>query len=138
MKVLFDTNVILDLLLTRQPFDVPAAQLVAKVERNEITGYLCATTITTIYYLVTKKLDKKRAANAVSNLMQLFEVAAVSRQTLANALALPFPDYEDAVLYEAGRAVGVDAIATRNLTDFAQAQLPTYEPQMLIALLQMS
>jgi predicted nucleic acid-binding protein len=135
MKILFDTNVILDLLLARQPFDVPTTQLVAKVEQHEITGYLCATTVTTIHYLSTRQLAKQQATIAVENLLRLFDVAAVSRQILTSALTLSFRDYEDAVLHEAARAAGVDAIVTRNLGDFAQAQLPVYEPLALVAIL---
>jgi predicted nucleic acid-binding protein len=53
MRVLFDTNVILDVLLERRPFSESASKLLSRVEKGEITGLVCATTITTIYYLVT-------------------------------------------------------------------------------------
>jgi predicted nucleic acid-binding protein len=136
MKILFDTNVVLDLLLAREPFIGAATQLVAKVEQGDIEGYLCATTVTTIHYLVSKKLNAKQAALAIDRLLRLFEVAVVSRSILSSAMTLPFRDYEDAVLHEAARVAGADAIVTRNLTDFTQAQLPVYEPATLLTLLQ--
>ncbi len=52
MRVIFDTNIVLDLLLDRAPFADTATYLFSKVERAEITGFLCATTITTIHYLI--------------------------------------------------------------------------------------
>ncbi|RIK41327.1 MAG: PIN domain nuclease [Chloroflexi bacterium] len=136
MKVLFDTNVILDLLLAREPFANAATQLVAKVEQADIEGRLCATTVTTIHYIVTKKLGAKQAALAIDRLLHLFDIAIVSRSVLLNATTLPFRDYEDAVLHEAARVTGADAIVSRNLADFPQAQLPVYDPPTLLALLQ--
>ena len=61
MRVLFDTNVVLDLLLARQPHVETAAALVARVERGELTGCLCATTVTTIFYLASKAVGAEAA-----------------------------------------------------------------------------
>lgn len=135
MRILFDTNVILDLLLARQPFWVGSANLFAKVEYGDIEGYLCGTTVTTIHYLLAKNLDSQQAKDAVSRLLSLFEIATVSRSVLSSALSLNFGDYEDAVLHEAARLAHVDAIVTRNLADFSLAQLPVYDPPALLALL---
>jgi predicted nucleic acid-binding protein len=57
----FDTDVVLDLLLDRQPFSTPAADLFSRVERAEIRGYLCATTVTTVHYLAAKVIGTRRA-----------------------------------------------------------------------------
>ncbi len=51
MKILFDTNVVLDVLIDRKPFSLTASLLFSEVEKGRIEGFLCATTITTIYYL---------------------------------------------------------------------------------------
>lgn len=56
MKTLFDTNVILDVLLDREPFSDDASLLLSKVENSEIIGFICAITVTTIHYLATKAL----------------------------------------------------------------------------------
>ena len=63
MKTLFDTNVILDVLLDREPFSDEASFLLSKVERAEIVGFICATTVTTIYYIASKALGPKAACN---------------------------------------------------------------------------
>ncbi len=73
MKILFDTNVILDVLLDREPFAEDAAYLLSKVERSEIIGFLCATTITTIHYLITKSNGSKEAIQHIQALLSLFE-----------------------------------------------------------------
>lgn len=135
MKILFDTNVVLDLLLARQPFVYSAMQLFASVERAEIDGYVCATTVTTIHYLLAKRIGSSQAIVGISNLLNLFEVAPVTRAVLTGALAIKFRDFEDAVLHEAARLSGVDAIVTRNLSDFTQALLPIYDPSTVLAVL---
>ena len=61
MIALFDTDVVLDLLLDRQPFAEAAAQMFSKVEEGEIQGYVSATTITTVYYLTTKTIGIRKA-----------------------------------------------------------------------------
>ncbi len=131
MKVLFDTNVILDLLLDRQPYSEAASLLVARVERGEIAGYVCATTITTIFYLATKVVGITSARIQIKKILELFEVALVNRYVLDSALTSSFNDFEDAVLYEAAKYAGVDCIVTRNIKDFKLAKLPVYLPSEL-------
>jgi len=65
MKILFDTNVILDVLLDREPFANEAALLMSMVEQAEITGFICATTVTTIHYLATKALGLQAASRHI-------------------------------------------------------------------------
>ena len=67
MKIFFDTNVILDILLDREPFVRDALYLLAKVERSEVTGCICTTTVTTIYYLVRKVLGAKEVTRHIKN-----------------------------------------------------------------------
>ncbi|HSF38317.1 MAG TPA: PIN domain-containing protein [Thermoanaerobaculia bacterium] len=131
MRVLFDTNVILDVLLDRQPFRTSAAQLFARVERREIVGFLGATTLTTIHYLVSKASGKQQARAAVQNLLKLFQVAPVDHAVLESASESSIDDFEDAVLHDAGRALRVDALLTRNGGDFTKGSLLILSPQEL-------
>ncbi|ARA92858.1 twitching motility protein PilT [Rhodothermaceae bacterium RA] len=135
MRILFDTNVVLDVLLERNPFVRPASLLFEAVERRKITGLLCATTLTTIDYLVARARDRDTARQGVAWLMQGFEVAPVNRAVLANALSLNFDDFEDAVLHEAARLAGADGLVTRNAPDFRAATLSVYTPAELLAAL---
>lgn len=136
MRVLFDTNVILDVLLDREPFARDAGLLVASVERGGLDGLLCATTITTIHYLANKSLGARRTRTLVKGLLSLFEIAPVDRSVLESAQELAFADFEDAVLHEAGRHAGADAIVTRDLKGFARAALPIHTPDVLLKILQ--
>jgi predicted nucleic acid-binding protein len=132
MKVLFDTNVILDVLLDREPFSDDASLLLSMVERSEMTGFVCATTITTIHYLATKALGSQAALCHIKSLLALLVVAPVNRVVLEHAASSKFTDFEDAVLHEAACHAGAKYIVTRNPVDFAHAKLPVFEPKEFI------
>jgi len=135
VKVLFDTNVVLDVLLNRQPFADDAAFLMSRVERSEINGLLCATTITTIHYLMAKALDSGSAIEHLRLLLSLFEIAPVNRVVIETALDCGFTDYEDAVITEAASHAGADYIITRNIRDFKNSPVPAYTPSGFIQVL---
>ena len=133
MKILFDTNVILDVLLDREPFSDDAAFLMSLVEQSEIIGLICATTVTTIHYLATKALGPKVASRHIQTLLALFVIAPVNRVVLEGAAKSKFKDFEDAVLHESAIHAGAEYIVTRNLADFAKSKLPTFSPAGLIS-----
>lgn len=133
MNVLFDTNVILDVLLEREPFIDTASKLFALVDNGRIKGSICATTVTTIFYIAAKDFGSRRARDQVHGLLGLFEIAPVDRDVLDGALDVDFSDYEDAVLHEAARAVGATAIVTRDRRDFVNSAIPALDPQELLA-----
>jgi predicted nucleic acid-binding protein len=135
VKLLVDTNVVLDVLLDRSPFSGPATRVFSRVERGDIAGHLGATTITTVHYLAAKAIGKTDADRAVEKLLVLFDVAPVTRTVLQSALSLGFSDYEDAVLHETARHAGLDGIVTRDTTGFRRATLSVYRPDELLQML---
>ncbi|MEO2069609.1 MAG: PIN domain-containing protein [Desulfurobacteriaceae bacterium] len=135
MRVLFDTNVILDVLLDRKPFSKPASNLLSKVEKGEITGVICATTITTIYYLVSKALNREKANECLDLLLNLVEVASVNRSVIETAGKLNFKDFEDAVIYASALHSKCSCIVTRNLEDFPTLKIPVFSPEEFLQVL---
>lgn len=133
MKVLVDTNIVLDLLLKRKPFFGHAARLFSFAEESEIEGYLCATTVTTVDYLLGQALPKKKAKDALKKLLNIFEIAPVNRPVLDQALRSDIADFEDAVLEQSALLVGADAITTRNVKDFKKATISVLDPAALIS-----
>lgn len=136
MNILFDTNIVLDVMLDRQPFSEPASLLLSLVERGEISGLICATTVTTIHYLATKILGKKDSQNKIKDLITLFEIAPVTRSVIEDALISKFSDFEDAVIYQAAVHAGAKAIVTRDPKGFKASKLPVYSPVELVGILQ--
>ena len=131
MKILFDTNIILDVLLDRKPFSTVASELLSSAVNKELSGYLCATTITTIHYLMTKSMGAARSKKSLTTLLSFLEIAPVTKQVLVDALSLNFPDYEDAVIHEAARHAGAFGIVTRDPKGFSQSKLRIFTPDEL-------
>jgi len=135
LKILFDTNIVLDVLMDRLPYSDAAVELFSKVEDGSIIGYLCGTTITTVFYLAAKTVGAARAQEEVKKLLSLFEVAPVNRHVLESALVLDFNDFEDAVIHEAACHVGADAIVTRNQKDFKKSRISVYSSEEMSKIL---
>ena len=133
MRVLVDTNVVLDVLLARRPFVAASAAVFGLIEQSRLEGLLCATTLTTIDYLLAQAMPRPAARQAVRKLLALFEIAPVNRAVLEEALRGKVTDFEDAVLDQAGRLAGADLIVTRNLADFRLASLKALGPDELLA-----
>jgi predicted nucleic acid-binding protein len=135
MIALFDTDVVLDLFLDRQPFVEAAALMFSKVEEGEIQGYVSATTITTIYYLATKTIGARKAKWATRKLLSLLEVASIDRAVLEGALEGKFKDFEDGVISEAARQIKANVIVTRNVRDFKTSSVPAHSPAEMLKIL---
>jgi predicted nucleic acid-binding protein len=135
VRVLFDTNVILDVLLARDPHAQAAARLLAILDRRKLAGLLCSTTVTTIYYVVAKAVGGSRAREHIRGLLARFEVAPVDHAILSGAIEMRTVDYEDAVLHEAARAAGATCIVTRNPKHFGRSSLQVLAPQDLLSAL---
>jgi len=135
LKILFDTNVVLDVMLLRKPFFESSALVLAEVERKNIEGFVCSTTITTIHYLVEKSKGRKETLSQIKNLLKIFQVTQVDKSCLESALNSKIVDYDDAVLEESASRERIDGIVTRNEKDFKQSKLYIYNPEELLKIL---
>lgn len=133
MRILLDTNVVLDVLLDREPHVRASSAILAAVEAGLLTGLLGATSVTTIHYLASKAVGSRRARRHTETLLSLCEIAPVNADVLRDALGQGFKDYEDAVLHEAARAANAMGIVTRDRGGFSRASLPIYSPEELLA-----
>jgi predicted nucleic acid-binding protein len=133
LKIILDTNVVLDVLLGRKPHAEPAAEIFALAERFEINALLCATTITTIDYLLSQSFPAEDSRQMLWKLLSLFEVAAVNRLVIERALRSAIRDFEDAIVDESGRLAGAEYVVTRNAKDFLHAQLKVHDPLEFLA-----
>lgn len=89
---------------------------------------LCATTVTTVDYLLTQSLSRDEARQALRGLLKLFEIAPVNRSVIEKALRSKIEDFEDAILEQATRLVGAEAIITRNTKDFHRSSIKALDP----------
>ncbi|MBI2942738.1 MAG: PIN domain-containing protein [Candidatus Wallbacteria bacterium] len=135
MNVLFDVNVILDLLLKREPFAADAGELLSMAEEGSLGGFLCATGVTTIHYVARRTIGTGDSRKRLQRLLGFLHVAQVDGSIIDRALRSGLNDFEDAVADEASAAAGVDAIVTRDVADFKGAKTRTYSPSEFIAVL---
>lgn len=127
-RAILDLNVVLDVLLDREPHVAASAALWAYIELGEAEGYLAAHTLPRLYYLASKARGRPFAERCVADVLSVFAVAPVDQEVLRKALALGWDDFEDAVCATAGVAAGCQLIATRDPRGFRQASLPALTP----------
>lgn len=135
MRLLVDINVVLDVVLQRQPWAGDAALLLAGIELGRAEGYVAGHTITTVYYIAAKEKGRAGAAMVVTDLLRIMEVVPVEGADFHQALVLGLGDFEDAVQVAAGMKVEAAYLVTRNPRDFRGAPLEVRSPGEVLALL---
>lgn len=136
MRILFDTNVVLDVLLDRRPHSAAASRLMTYVDEGPLDGLLGATTVTTTHYLLGRSAVHLDAGDIVHRLLAMFNVAPVGSGVLVDAASLGWSDFEDAVLHEAARHAGAAGIVTRDAGGFRGSRLPVYAPAELVSVIE--
>ena len=135
MKLLIDTNVVLDVLLRREPFSETAAEVLNLTQRDDVREYVSASAITDIYYIANKQLkDRAAVRNLLERLLKIVSVAAVSEQEIRNALNLTWADFEDSVQYSVALLNEMDGIVTRNPDDYQEANMRIWLPEQALEL----
>jgi predicted nucleic acid-binding protein len=136
MKVLLDTNVILDAMLQRTPWHVQADAILREGSKGHVT---CATTslsLATIFYVGRKVVGTAAARSVVRQYLSAFVILPVDKQALLDADAFAGVDFEDNILIAAAVTASLDAIITRDATDFAHSPIPAWDPTELLGRLQ--
>lgn len=131
-RVLFDTNVLLDVLLEREPHHETSAAALELVARGEVEGFLAAHAVTTLAYLLERETGAARTRALLTELLARMRVAAVTEAVVHRALASELRDFEDAVCVAAAEEAGIAVIVTRNLKDFAGSRVPALPPTALL------
>lgn len=135
MKLLLDINVLLDVLLLRDPWAEAAAELLSEIEHEKAEGVVAGHTLTTIHYIVSRAQDRQAAAAAITDLLRILEIVPVEKEDFIQALVLPIDDFEDAVQAAAALKVGAEYIVTRDEKGFRGAGTPAVTPGAALSLL---
>jgi predicted nucleic acid-binding protein len=137
VNVFVDSNVILDVLLHREPFYKDSRAVYDLVELHEINGCISSSGITDIFYIAHRELkDTGKVYALLDTLAADFTIAPVLESTIKDALALRWKDFEDAVQFTAARESGAVYIITRNMTGYATAAIPCMTPAAFTAFIQ--
>jgi predicted nucleic acid-binding protein len=133
MKVLIDTNIILDAMMVREPWAKSAQDVILAVAEEKVEGFITASSFTDIHYLLRKHLgDKIKTKQALLGLLSIVSILDVNGVDCEKAFDLPMSDYEDALLAYCGKRHKVDCIVTRNLKHYEGSPVKAVEPEELL------
>jgi len=136
VRVLIDTNIVLDFLLQREPFFQDAELLFPAIDEGEVVGYVTATTLTDIFYISRRHTRSvEQARQAVSETLTAMAICPVDRAVLELAFDSGLTDFEDAVQIFSAVAQSLEAIVTRDAQGFLSSSIPVLSIQELLRLL---
>lgn len=133
MRVLLDTDVMLDVLANRQPFVIEASVIWLANEQGRRKGWVSPITPVNVFYILRKQRGATAARQIIGQLLEQVQVCSLDSSIVDAASALPMPDFEDAVQASAAAAARLDALVTRNTKDCRDAPLPVLTPAEVLA-----
>jgi predicted nucleic acid-binding protein len=133
----FDTNVLIDVLLERQPFVADSRRVWFLAERGRIRGLVSALSFPNVHYVVRATRGTAAAMEMMAMLRGSFGVAPCDAQILDQAMDSDLSDFEDAIQYFSALRAGADCILTRNTGDFPRRPaIPVVSPREFLAQLE--
>jgi predicted nucleic acid-binding protein len=137
MKILIDTNVVLDVLLKRQPYYTDAILISILLEKNIIEGYVSASAITDVYYIINKEFkDTAKSIGKIKDILKIIGIASINEFNIYEAIDSGWDDFEDALQYVVGKEIEVDYIVTRNTKDYEKSIIKIIEPNTLLDIIE--
>jgi predicted nucleic acid-binding protein len=132
MQVLFDTNVVLDVLLNRDPWVAQSSAVWRAADEGHVVGYIAACAIADVFYIARRLTTLETAHAAVRICLEAFQICVVDLQTLEQAEAMPGNDFEDNLQLACASLAGLDAIVTRDTSGFQAGAMHILTPAELL------
>ncbi len=133
MVLLIDANILLDVLMDRQPFVKDSSLIWKLCETEKAKGYVSALTFANMMYIMRKELSSEIIEEVFCKLKLIFEFADFSPAILEKAVEMKWKDFEDAVQSATAEQIHADYIITRNVRDFNQSKVVAFTPSELLA-----
>ncbi|MFA9187649.1 PIN domain-containing protein [Flavobacterium sp. FBOR7N2.3] len=135
VKILIDTDVILDFFFDRIPFSENAAKILSLCESKEITGFVTPVIISNVYYLLRQTAKHEKVIEKLKLLISITEILVIDKHSIIQALHSEFKDFEDALQnYSAELNKEIDIIITRNTKDYKNSSLSVMTPDNYLKL----
>lgn len=128
MRILIDTNVILDVLCARPEFLKDSSTVWKYCEVGKVEGYVSALSLPNIVYILRKELTPERTKEIIDQLFLIFNIDDLRSDDLKKSAAMQTSDYEDALQMICASRIKADFIVTRNIRDFLQSPVPAVKP----------
>ncbi|MCL2088834.1 MAG: PIN domain-containing protein [Oscillospiraceae bacterium] len=132
MKVLLDTNIIIDCLLEREPYFTHSKEVLRECLDGTTAGYMATHTVNDIFYIVHKikpDLPSEDLVRAIVMFVKMLETVNLTAADVEAASILRFSDFEDALINQCAAKIKADYIITRNCKDFKYSTIRAITPQ---------
>ena len=134
MRLMIDTNILLDVLVKREPFYEASREVLRLCEEKKIQGFLSASAATDIFYLVRRHLHSTNSAyKCLGYVLEILKVLTVTNEDVINAYTKKAHDFEDCLLAVCAASNKCDYIITRNKRDFEEFNIETLSPEELLS-----
>lgn len=129
MAVLIDTNVIIDFLITREPYFESSSKVMEKCAAGELKGYIAFHSVSNLWYILRKIPEEKRR-KWLTDICGFLQVAGINHDEVLRAIKMEkFKDFEDCLQDRCARKVDAKYIITRNTEDFSESEVPAISPE---------
>ncbi len=129
-RILVDTNVLLDYLLTREPFYGDAEKIIHGCVDGKAKGCIAAHSISNMFFILRKDYSAEERREVLSSLCSIFDVEGIDKAKLLSGLQNEeFSDFEDCLQMECAKAYKADYIVTRNISDYKTSEIKAVLPK---------
>lgn len=129
-RILIDTNILLDYLLTREPFYEAASNIVSICVDGKVKGCIAAHSISNMFFILRKDYNVKERREILINLCSIFDIEGIDKGKLISGLQNEdFSDFEDCLQMECAKVYGAEYIVTRNIDDYKASEVKAILPK---------
>lgn len=134
-RILVDTNVLLDYILTREPFYENAEKIIRACVDGKVKGCIAAHSVSNMFFILRKDFNAKERREVLSSLCSIFDVERIDKDKLLSGLQNEdFLDFEDCLQMECAKAYKADYIVTRNISDYKMSEIKAVSPKDFLSL----
>lgn len=132
-KVFVDTDVCIDLLSGRKPFNQTAEILFSLADNGKIKINVSSLSFANIDYVLRSQYSTTHSRQIIGKFKTIVNVLSVDSKTIDLAVASDFNDFEDAIQYCCAIENNLAIIITRNIKDYKKATINVLTPETFIS-----
>lgn len=130
MVILVDTNIILDVIASREPFVTESRKILELCAKQEIKGYISFHSVSNIFFILRKKFSNEERRLLLLGILKVLKITGASHEKVLTALEQKdFEDFEDCLQEKCAEEVGAECIVTRNVGDYTNSSIQAKTPQ---------
>jgi predicted nucleic acid-binding protein len=133
MRLMIDANIILDVLMAREPYVADSTRVSKLCETDIAEGHVSTLTFANLIYILRKELNPDKIEEFLKVISLIYKIDDLTHSDISNAAALKWDDFEDAVQASIAKRINADYIITRNVKDFKDSSVTALTPSELLA-----